>query len=311
MWNRISRRRYSSSGSESRGPRGVAAVEREAGETQECIRIRELLDSHVSGETSVWERMEVDAHLPSCAGCFREVESIARLRQAVRAAVEGTEGAATDLRDHIRARLREEPSAPKAAWRALAAAALIVAVGGWTALQYGPGHRESVTRNASADDVAFLDVGLKHHVHCVGDRTYGAVAPSLATLEANLEPEYAGLVAVVREHTPGDLAVTDAHRCSSIGRRFVHLVMRGDHGLVSLLVTERGGMALPRDDALGAVEDPGLHLEASREDSLGVSGFVTSEHLVYVVSGASNASAPQIAAAVGPAVRQFLVAHRI
>ena len=287
-------------------------MEREAGETQECIRIGELLDSHVSGETSVWERMEVEAHVASCAGCSREEESIARLRQAVRAAVEGTEGAATDLRDRIRARVREEAPAPKAAWRALAAAAaLIVAVGGWTALQYGPGLRESVTRNASADDVAFLDVGLKHHVHCVGDRTPGTVAPSPETLEANLGPEYAGLVAVVREHSPGDLAVADAHRCSSNGRRFVHLVMREDDGLVSLLVTERGETALPREDALGAVEDSGLHLKASREGSLGVSGFVTSEHLVYVVSGASNAPAPKIASAVGPAVRQFLVAHRM
>jgi hypothetical protein len=152
---------------------------------------------------------------------------------------------------------------------------------------------------------------LKHHVHCVGDGPLGAEVPSPEALEANLGPEYAGLVAISRAHIPGELALVDAHECRSNGRRFVHIVMRGDDGLVSLLVTDRGETVLPREDAIGAVEASGLHLHAAHEGSLGVSGFVTSEHLVYVVSGVSNAPAPQLASAVGPAVREFLVTRHV
>src|SRR5262249_15532286 len=126
----------------------------------------------------------------------------------------------------------------------------------------------------------------------------------------NLGPQYAGLIAVVREHIPGALTLVDAHRCSSNGRQFVHVVLRGDTGLVSLLVTARGDSALPREDAIDAVEVSGLRISSTNEDGLGVSGFATPEYRVYVVSGVTDAPAPQIASAVGPSLRDFLGARR-
>jgi anti-sigma factor RsiW len=290
-------------------------VERDTNATEACIRIGEILDSYVSGEESEGDRLEVETHAASCARCARALESRARLRRAVRTAVQGTEGAPVDLRDRIRARVREEaPTAkatPIAAWRSLAAAAavILVAVGGWAALRYGDDARESAARTETAVDAAFLDVGLKHHVHCIDARPPGAAAPSLEALETKLGPQYAGIVPVVHERIPGDLALVDAHDCRSNGRRFIHIVLRRGDGLVSLLVTDREGAALPREDAIGAIEASGLRVQSTSEGGLGVSGFATPDHLVYVVSGVTSVPASQIAAAVGPAVRDFLTAH--
>jgi anti-sigma factor (TIGR02949 family) len=53
----------------------------------DCKKLREVLDAYVDGELSVDAATQAEAHIAECSACRRAVESLARLREAVRTAV--------------------------------------------------------------------------------------------------------------------------------------------------------------------------------------------------------------------------------
>jgi hypothetical protein len=54
-------------------------------------------------------------------------------------------------------------------------------------------------------------------------------------MAAQLGPDYHSLLSVVKEGVPADLQIVMAHQCSYHGRKFVHLSLKNDSHLLSLV----------------------------------------------------------------------------
>jgi hypothetical protein len=282
-----------------------------------CDRVRKLVGPHVSNELPARAVGTLLEHTALCAPCARALEDGVRLKAMVKSAA-GAAEAPPELRNRIRARIRAE--APTAllstAWKPLAAAAAFVLVfaGAWVAVWQsggGPaGAEPSVARGKAEDDASFLEVGSTQHDRCTNALPPPEVPIELEQMEAQLGPEYANLAPLVRGRIPGDLSLVDAHVCSSDNRDFAHLVLRRGESLVSVLVTERGGAALPRDVAPARLDGSDLRVFRHRGGDVEASGFATLENVVSVVSGAVGIDTSEIVSAVGPAVRDYLGSSR-
>src|SRR5260370_33768267 len=58
----------------------------------DCKKLREVLDAYVDRELSVDATAQAEAHIAECSPCRRAVESLARLREAVRKAAGNPDG---------------------------------------------------------------------------------------------------------------------------------------------------------------------------------------------------------------------------
>src|SRR5260370_36469802 len=67
----------------------------------DCKKLREVLDAYVDRELSVDAATQAEAHIAECSACRRAVESLARLREAVRTAA-GKPEAPVELIERVR-----------------------------------------------------------------------------------------------------------------------------------------------------------------------------------------------------------------
>jgi anti-sigma factor (TIGR02949 family) len=67
----------------------------------DCKKLREVLDAYMDRELSVDAATQAEAHIAECSACRRAVESLARLREAVRTAA-GKSEAPVDLTERVR-----------------------------------------------------------------------------------------------------------------------------------------------------------------------------------------------------------------
>src|SRR5262245_28939769 len=172
---------------------------------------------------------EILRHIQGCPTCAAEVDTRARLRFRLKAAVNG-QGVPPELQVRIREQIRTgRPGSSfhfgwlRAAWPrgAGAMAALVVAAALWVnysrermpALSDRPGQSNYISR-VSANLAAILKVGLGDHIHCSIFRKYPKDPPPVEKMEGELGPAYAGLLPVVRAAVPEGYKVIMAHECS-------------------------------------------------------------------------------------------------
>jgi len=67
----------------------------------DCKKLREVLDAYMDRELSVDAATQAEAHIAECSACRRAVESLARLREAVRTAA-GKPEAPVELIERVR-----------------------------------------------------------------------------------------------------------------------------------------------------------------------------------------------------------------
>jgi hypothetical protein len=252
---------------------------------------------------------EVLTHLEACGTCSRSVEDRARLKAQLRRAVM-QEYAPAALRERIASDLRRTHGFSfKTFSLALAAAAAVLVIAAAAFLSLNSGEEPlSLQAEVAPGDVTgeILKIGFDNHVFCTVDHKLADKQFTTEQMSRELGSEYAGLVALSREKMPQGYTVVVGHRCHYKGREFIHLIMRNQYDVVSLVVTRKNGEAFPTDGVEAIVHATGAPIYQSAWADQQVAGMETRDHLVFVVSNKTNEANIQIASGLAPSVRDFL-----
>ena len=286
-----------------------------------CDNTRKYLDSYVSSELMVETNHDVLTHLEGCRQCAAELEARTQLRTRLKAAV-NAQAVPPELQVRIREKLRGKESGTAGfgwlgagwpTWAGATAATLVIGSGLW--MNYStprmpdvsdrPAQRTYIAR-ISASLANILKVGLSDHIHCAVFRKYPKNAPSVEKMEAELGPQYKGLLPVVRAAVPEGYRVVLAHQCGYAGRKFIHLTLEKDGRLLSLVVAHRED-----GETLGGLSPAaglsGLPLYQSAAGPYQVAGFEAGNFIAYVISDLKRTANLQIAGSLAPTIREFLI----
>ena len=151
-----------------------------------------------------------------------------------------------------------------------------------------------------------LKVGFDNHVFCSIDHKLADKQFTPEHMAESLGPEYAGLVGLVKEKMPSAYTVAVGHRCHYQGREFIHLIMRDQNDVVSLVITRKNGESFPANGVAAIEQAAGGPIYKAAWANQQVAGLETRDYLVFVVSNESSAANLQIAASLAPSVRGFL-----
>ncbi len=260
----------------------------------ECRRALENLDRELEGAEALWQA----GHIAECEACRSEAAAREALRERLRRAVK-----AVPVDGALAGRVREATVAPgpRYRWQAwAAAAALLVAVGGYWALPWvesGLGER-AYFAELPARVSRMMRVGLSDHVHCAAFRKFRE--PVREELPAGFRP--------VLAHIPEGYRVVAAHECKARGRNFVHVVMQGASGRVaSLVIARKEGGETFANSSLRRVagEMPVFTEEVPRFQ---IAGFEAGGFLAFVVSDLSGEENQRLALVMAGPVRALLAA---
>jgi anti-sigma factor (TIGR02949 family) len=274
-----------------------------------CRRFRSYLDSYLNNELLVETNHEVLKHLESCGACAQALDDRSRVKAALRRAV-SQERVPADLRSRIETRVRgvKGSSSRSSRWTLAAAAALVVALASLAVIRLGSNHPGLPLGGVSPIDqtIQLLNIGLDDHVTCCVLHKQEEQNFTLEQAQERLGPEYAGLASVVKDHMPGGYNLIVGHRCHFNQREFIHLILRNQDKVLSLILTRKNGEAFPADSALAVTTAAGMPLQEARLQDFSVEGFEAPEYLGFVVSNLETNENRLIAVNLAPAVRDFL-----
>jgi hypothetical protein len=216
--------------------------------------------------------------------------------------------------------LRTESPTEKAGRRWLtrlipAAAALAVCAGFGVAYQLGHlrltvNSQESYIGSVSTHIATLMRVGLGDHIHCAVFRKYPKNPPTTEQFIAKMNPQYAGLIPIVRSQVPDNYRMMLAHQCSYHRRKFVHLSLMSDSNMLSLVITRKGdGESFSTEDMLPALVQAGIPMYQSSVQRFQMTAFETRDYLVYFISDLPKQQSTQMMLALGPKVKDFLVSE--
>ena len=270
-----------------------------------CEKVRGYLDSYVSNELLIETNHEVLKHLESCPDCSHELETRVRLKDLLQRAVRH-EAAPPDLQEKIRKKIRSrlfhiDPFASSSTW--LLAASLFLLVAGWGSYRLWNLTTAPSTSEAAS---ALLSIGVGDHVNCAINHRVSGRHYTLEQMAREMGPSYSGLVPVVSEKVSSDYEVVVAHQCRVNQRGFVHVILRKDDSIASLIITKKLGETYPRGDTAAPIHASGIPLHQARLQNYEVTGFETKDHLVFVASNLSQDKNTRIAMTLAPSVRDYL-----
>jgi anti-sigma factor RsiW len=228
----------------------------------ECRRVRELMDSYISGELTVESNHELLQHVERCESCRAELGR----RERTRALLVESFGTAPDPAA-LEARIARAIDLEQHRWWRLAryggvAAALVIVIG-------------AAAWFSRPVDAAAYDDSVDDHIVCA--LSYPPEASYDAERAAgNLEPDYRPIVDAVT-HKAGNYRLIDAHMCPYQGRNYAHLVYRANGRPLSVFAETSARGRLP------------IRYESPRKGFVSV-GASTAGHHVFVVG--DHASPP-------------------
>jgi anti-sigma factor (TIGR02949 family) len=267
-----------------------------------CATARANLDAFLSRELPDQTSREVQRHLEICPQCAAELETRARVRTQLQAAVRATPvpvGLEGNVRRAVRGAVQSGASRPRSGlWAVAAAAAVILCVALASRLRVQSNPEETILRKTSGRLAAVLNVGLRDHLHCAVFRKYSKQPVAGAQMAADLGPEFAGLVPLIQAKLPADFRVIQGHHCVAGGRQYTHLIIAGDGKIVSVVLTPRQ----PGESLNGGIHQAGV-------DRFQVVGFESHNYLAYVISDMDAQQNLRWAANLAPALREYLGAH--
>ena len=191
----------------------------------------------------------------------------------------------------------------------LAAAAAVLVIFAVTFFISRPTNNHlSLQADVAPGDVSgqVLKIGFDNHVFCTIDHNLANKQFTVEQMSERLGADYAGLVALVKEKMPQAYTVVVGHRCHYQGREFIHLIMRDQDDVVSLVITRKNGEAFPKDGVAGIVQAAGVPIYQAAWANQQVAGLETRDHLVFVVSNETSDANLQIATRLVPSVRDLL-----
>lgn len=282
-----------------------------------CRETLRRIDAYVDNQIDTAGGAAIAAHVETCPSCREELELRHRLRGRLKKAVDNSP-AAPYLQTKVLARVRA--SQPKATWLGIpryfvALAAMLVVTVGVTTTAYQLGHlrfttkmQESYITSISSRVAGIMRVGLGDHVHCGVFRKYSkANEPSLQKMESDLGPDYKGLLPAVTAHVPDGFRVVLGHRCKYHGRQFVHLTMKSDRQLISIVIAHKqNGETFRNSMLVPIIEHGGLPIYHDDVQRFDITGFETRSHLVYLISDAPATDNRKLMIALAPGVASYL-----
>jgi hypothetical protein len=160
-------------------------------------------------------------------------------------------------------------------------------------------------RKVSSAVAAVLRVGLGDHIHCAVFRRGPKTVDPVQQMEADLGPQFSGLLPVVKAAVPAGYQLVMAHQCGYLGRKYVHFTMEKDGNLLSLVIARKqDGEAL---EGLATSTTAGsIPVYQSAAGRYQVAAFDAGAFLAYVVSDLNGRANLQVASAMAPGVHQFL-----
>jgi Putative zinc-finger len=275
-------------------------------EPRSCEKIRSYLDSYLSNELLIETNHEVLKHLEGCRDCSAELENRAQLKGLLQKAVRKHQ-APPALEQRIRNDIRARRSAiafrsPYVHWSLAAAAALLLAVGGWGALRLF----KEVNGGLAERAMAVLRIGASDHIECAVNHEMSSRRFTFEDMSGSMGQEYIGLVPVVKERVPVGYEIVVAHKCHVNRREFVHLILKNQEKILSLVVTRKGADTFAGKNLIAALKTSGIPLYNGRAESYQVAGFESRDHLAFLVSNLGEGENLQIASSLAAPVREFL-----
>ena len=278
----------------------------------QCKKIRSYLDSYLNDELLVETNHEVLRHLEGCKDCARVLEDRTRVKSLLRQAVR-RDVAPAALRERIAQDLRRKDSRINALWSfntglgwAVAAALVVMIIGSWAVFNSLNSRKPQSQEVALDQSAQILRIGLNDHINCaiVHEQANERFTPE--KMVERLGADYAGLLPVVKEKAPAGYEVVIAHRCHVDKREFVHMILKDDEKVLSLVITKKNGEAFPESAAPDVFRVAGTPLYEARLQDYEVAGFETRDYLGFVVSNLAPQDNLQIASTFAPVVRDFL-----
>ena len=278
-------------------------------EDARCKRVWSYLDSYVNNELMIETNHEVLAHLETCEACSQSLEDRARIKaQLQRAVMQDYAPPALRERIGVGLRRRRRGFSLNGVSLALAAAAAVLVIAAAVFLTSSPTKKPlSLQAEVAPGDVTgqVLKVGFDDHVFCAIDHKLSNKQFTPEQTSERLGPEYAGLVALVKERMPRGYTVVVGHRCHYQGREFVHLIMRNQGDVVSLVITHKNGESFPAG-ATEVLEASGVPIHEMSWHYIQVAGMETRDYLAFVISNKTIEGNEQLASSLAPAVSDFL-----
>lgn len=236
----------------------------------------------------------------------------ARLQTAVRA-----EPVPPFLEARIRARMQADgpaPSRPRwfSNWAMAGAAALALTAS--VGISYELGHlrftaasQDSYIAKVSHQVASIMRVGLGDHLHCAHYRQFPKTPPAMEVFVQKMGPEYAGLLPIVSRELPKGMRIELAHQCKYQGRQFVHVALKGEPGLMSLVVARKAdGESFAVEGILPSLMQTDTAVYRAAAKQFEIAAFESRDHLVYLISNLPGQENVARLLAMTPAVRQFL-----
>jgi hypothetical protein len=277
-----------------------------------CDQALQDMDAYVSRQLPDENAGGLQEHFGQCAACSEELEVRQFMRDRLRAAVQDT-ATPPYLEARIRNMIRTDrrPSI----WNqrlAAVAATVLVCLGGVVAyhlghLRFTTESQESYISSVANRVPALMRVGLRDHIHCAVFRKYPKNAPKTEEFLAKLGPGNSELISIVRKQVPQEYRIMVGHKCDHRGRTFVHLSLKSDSKLLSLVITRKeAGESFLTEEMIPAVVQSAIPIYRAGVQRFQIASFETRDHLAYVVSDLSEQENTNIMLALAPQVKQVL-----
>jgi hypothetical protein len=275
----------------------------------DCKTIKSYMDSYMNDELLVETNHEVLKHLETCKDCAMELESRMRVKQVLQRAVKkdvASAGLQYRIQREIRKQQQPTPGYQWKTWVLAAAAMLIVAIGSWGVFQAIKSNNAKTLAQAQQQDVEVLTVGLNNHLHCAIDRQFANKHFTDEEMNMKLGADFIGLVSLVKDKVPGGFEVVVGHRCSFKKREYIHLILKNQEKVMSLVLTRKNGEAFAKAALGNVIQAAGIPLHSDRLDDYEVTGFETHDYFAFVVSNMTKQESELVASNLAPAVRDYL-----
>ena len=277
-----------------------------------CQDVVDGLDAYLDHVLPPDSTSRVLAHAQGCASCARELAMRRTLRARLKMAVQSVETPAF-LETRVRAHLRQTRGA--FVWKlslAAVAVAAVVCMSGSVAYQYGyfrstRPSQESYIASVSNQVAGLMRVGLGDHIHCAVFRKYPKNPPPMTQFLQDMGPKYSGLIRIVRERVPDAFRLEQAHQCHYHKRGFVHMILKSDSRLLSLVIANKGeGPPVSGAELIPAFTESGIGIFGASVQRFQIAAFETRDHIVYVISDMPRQQNMDMMRAMAPSVKTYL-----
>lgn len=283
-----------------------------------CEQISRNIDALMRDNENEEQFRAFHEHLQTCEECAAGLKSRREMRKRLQNASNTVEPPPY-LAARIRANLRTDGSeqSRRAArlpmrWAIAGTLAAGVVLAAVIADPVNNPRLKPIWQDAYIRSVSFrvsnlMRAGLGDHIHCSVFRKFPKDAPSAAALTEKIGPEYAGLVPIVRKHVPEEYRMVIAHRCKHRGREFVHLSLKSDTRLLSLVIaSKQPGETFDETTLIPELAHSGIPMYQSGASDYEISAFESGQHAVFLISDLPREANSRMMLAMAPEVKTFL-----